>query len=428
MGFEHTFSIPVLLIILGVLICISAFYSASETAMMSVNRYRLRHLADDKNHRGAKGVLGLLKRTDRLLTVILMGNTVANIFASSVATLIGAQIAGESGVLVATISLTLIVLIFCEIGPKTLTAKYPLGYSFFAVIPLRLSLLILYPFVWSGNTIVKLLLMPFKVNISHGKSEELSAEELKHIVSETDDSISAKDEQMLVGILDLVKVNAQDIMIPRAEIVGIDLEDDWQTIYKQLMTSQHTRMPLFSKNLAHVYGILHMRDVLHSFADEALDKDKLIELAHEAYYVPETTRLDQQLLNFQRDQQRVALVVDEYGDIHGLITLEDILEEVIGDFTTNIAETTDYDVTPQEDGSHIVDASIFVRDLNRSLSLNLPTDAAKTLNGLLVIHLDGIPVINTCVEIADCRMEIIKVVDHVVRSVRIYAGNKAATT
>ena len=418
MALTHTFSITELLITLIVLIIISGFFSAAETSMMSVNRYKLRHLANDKHHRGAKRVLSLLKRTDRLLTVMLMGNTVANIFASAVATLIGAQLYGETGVFLATLSLTLIILIFSEIGPKTLMAKYPQPFAFFAAVPIKFSLLVLYPFVWLGNNIVKLLLLPFRINISHGKNDELSADELKHIVSETDESISAKDEQMLVGILELEQLTVQDIMIPRAEIMGINLEDDWQYNLQQLYNSQHTRLPLFSKNLDNVYGIIHLRDVLQAIAENTLNSDKLIELAHEPVYVPEITKLDQQLINFQSQQSRVALVVDEYGEIHGLITLDDILEEVVGNFTTNIAETTDRDIISQEDG-YIIDASIAVRDLNRQLQITLPTDDAKTLNGLIIAYLDTIPNANTCVKINSYRMEIRKVSDGVIRTVKL---------
>jgi Mg2+/Co2+ transporter CorB len=423
MGFEHTFSIPVLLIILLLLIFLSAFFSASETSLMSVNRYKLRHLAEDKDHRGARNVLKLLQRTDKLLTVILMGNTVANIFASSVATLIGAQLYGESGVLIATIFLTLFVLIFAEIGPKTIMARYPQRFSFIAVLPLKLSLLIFYPFVWFGNTVVKLMLLPFRINISQHKIEELSAEELKHIVRETDDSISAKDEQMLMGILELESSSVQDIMIPRAEIIGINLDDDWQVIFKQLMTSQYTRLPLYSDSFENIYGILHLRDVLHAFAESDLDKEKLIELAYDPIYVPETTRLDQQLLNFQRTKRRIALVVDEYGEIHGLVTLEDILEEIVGDFTTNIAETTDNDIIPQTDGSYIVDASVTVREINRHLALELPIGEAKTMNGLIIVYLDGIPHSGTCLQIKNCRMEIIKVAENKIIAIKIYPLN-----
>lgn len=419
MALEHIFSIPELLITLIALIIVSAFYSASETSMMSVNRYRLRHLAEDKNHRGAKRVLKLLKRTDKLLTVVLMGNTVANIFASAVATLIGAQLYGEKGVFIATVSLTLIILIFSEIGPKTIMAKYPQRFAFFAAFPLKFSLIIFYPFVWLGNSIVRLILIPFGINITHTKNEELSSEELKHIVSETDDSISAKDEQMLVGIIELEKLTVQDIMIPRAEMMGIDLEDDWQDILKQLINSQHTRLPLYSKSYENIYGILHLRDVFNAFASNKLTKDELINLADEAHYVPETTHLDRQLLSFQNQQSRVALVVDEYGDIHGLITLEDLLEEVVGNFTTNFAETTDQDIIIQDD-YYIIDASVTIRDLNRQLKTHLPTNLGKTLNGLIIAYLDTIPNPNTSVNIDNHHIEITKVTDGVIKTVKMH--------
>jgi Mg2+/Co2+ transporter CorB len=419
MNLSHLFSLSTLIIMLIALIIISAFYSASETAMMTVNRYKLRHLAEDKNHRAAKRVLHLLSRTDRLLTVILLGNTVSNIFASAVATLIGAQLYGEHGIFIATVLLTFIVLICAEIGPKTLTARYPQGYSFFASIPLTLSLYILYPFVWLGNNIVRLALLPFGINISQNKQEELSSDELRHIVHETDDTISAKDEQMLVGVLELANVNVQDIMIPRAEITGINLEDEWQTIQKLLYNSQHTRLPLFSRTLDNIHGMLHMRDVLRASSEMELNKDLLLNLAQKAYFVPETGRLAQQLINFQKHHTRTALVVDEYGEVHGLITLDDILEEVVGDYTSNIAETTDADISLQADGSYIVDGSVSVRELNRTLSLTLPTNTAITLNGLIIAYLDGIPSGSTCVKIAGIPLEVIKVADNVIKTVRV---------
>lgn len=424
----QTLSLPVLIGILAVLIIISIFFSASETSMMAVNRYKLRHLADDKHHRGAKRVLALLARTDKLLSVILIGNTVANIFASAVATLIGAQLYGETGVLIATVCLTLIILLFSEIGPKSIMAKYPQNYALFAAIPLKVASYLFYPLVLLGNGLVRFVLKPFKINISHAHREELSAEELKHIVRETDASISIKDEQMLVGILELDKITVQDIMIPRAEIIGINLEDDWNVIFKQIMSSHHTRLPLYSKNLGNVYGILHMRDLLSAFANGDLNKDKLTELASEAHFAPETTRLDQQLIQFQKRQLRIAFVVDEYGEIHGLITLDDILEEVVGDYTTNIAETTDTDIIPQEDGSYIIDGSIMLRDLNRSLQIKLPTDQGRTLNGLITSYLDEIPSNGVCLCIADYRMEVIKVSESLVKTVKLYPIQSAAST
>ena len=420
MQIEYAFSLSTLIIVLLALILISAFFSSSETALMVINRYKLRHLAKNKHHRGAYRVLKLLTRTDRLLSVILIGNTIANICASVVATLIGAHFYGDKGILIATVVLTLIVLIFAEIGPKTLAARYAQRYALIVSLPLYGALYLLYPLVWLGNTIVKILLLPLKINISKTKVDELSPEELKSIVNEPGTDISRKDQEMLVGILELESVTAEDIMIPRAEIVGIDLEDNWQDIMQQLMSSQHTRLPLYEHDLNHLHGMLHLRDILHALAQGNLNKEILSSLVQENYFVPETITLNRQLLNFQKNNSRSALVVDEYGELQGLITLEDILEEVIGNFTTDISETTDIDITRQTNGSYIVDGSVTIRELNRKLKWQLPNKHAKTLNGLVTATLDGIPNVGTCVKINGYPIEVLKIKDNIIKTLKVF--------
>ena len=335
------------------------------------------------------------------------------------ATIIGAALYGEKGILIATITLTLIVLIFSEIGPKTLAARFAQRYALLVSLPLYISLYLLYPLVWLGNNIVKLLLSPWKINTNNNKIDELSPEELKSIVNEPGTDISTKDQEMLVAILELESATAEDIMIPRTEIVGINLEDNWQDIMQQLMTSQHTRLPLYEHDLEHLHGMLHLRDVLHALAQGQLNKEILLSLAQENYFVPETTSLNKQLLNFQRNQSRTALVVDEYGELQGLITLEDILEEVIGNFTTDISETTEIDISEQSDGSYIVDGSVTIREINRKLKWKLPSKTTKTLNGLIIATLDNIPNVGTCVKINHYVIEVLQVKDNAIKTLRI---------
>ena len=415
----HHFSLTTLFIALLILILISAFFSSSETGMIALNRYKLRHLAKSKKHRAANRALTLLTRTDRLLSVILIGNTIANICASVVATLIGAALYGDKGILIATIILTLIILIFAEIGPKTIAARYAQQYALLISLPLQFSLYLLYPLMWIGNNIVKLLLLPLKINISKTKVEQLSPEELKSIVNEPGTDLSSKDQAMLVGILELENVTAEDIMIPYTEIIGINLKNDWQDIMQQLTTSQHTRLPLYEQDLEHLHGVLHLRDVLHALAQGEINKETLLSLAQEAYFVPETTSLNKQLLNFQKNNSRIALVVDEYGELQGLITLEDILEEVVGNFTTNISATTNIDIAKQVDGSYIIDGSITIREINRELGWQLPNKQAKTLSGLVTAILDGIPNVGTCVKINNYPIEVLQIKDNIIKTLKV---------
>jgi Mg2+/Co2+ transporter CorB len=416
---DSNFSLPFLIISLIALILVSAFFSSSETSMMSLNRYKLRHLAKDKQHKGAKRVLKLLQRTDKLLTVILLGNTFANILASAVATIIAVNFYGDKGVLISTIALTFVVLIFAEIAPKTLAARYPQRYAIFISWPLKIILLLLYPLVGRGNGSVKGLLLTFKINISKHRSDMLNPDELKSIVSDAA-AISDKHKEMLVNILDLEKVSAEDLMVPKAEIIGIDLNDDWQDIMKQLINSQHTRLPLYEQSLSQLQGIVHVRDVLHLLAHEELNKDSLIRIAVEAYFIPETTPLNKQLLNFQKNQARIAMVVDEYGSIQGLLALDDILEEIVGEFTTNFIDSTELDIYHQDDGSYIIDGSASIRDLNRELNWQLPTEHGKTLSGLITAIYDDIPNNGSCIRIDSYGIEILQVRDNRVRNAKVF--------
>jgi Mg2+/Co2+ transporter CorB len=418
--FENILSLPSLFIILIALLFISAFFSCSETCMMAINRYKLRHLASEQHHRKAKWVLGLLEHTDKLLAVILIGNTFANIFASAIATLIGARLYGEKGIFFTTIVLTLIVLIFAEIGPKTLAARNPQRYAFLVVAPLRVALWVLYPLVWLSNLAVKVVLFPLRATLGKVHGESLNTAELKSIVTESGHHISAKDQEMLVSILDLEQVSVEDLMVPRSEIIGIDLADEWQDIMTQLTSSQHTLLPVYENELNTIHGIVHMRDVLHLLAEQRLTKESLLTIVLEAYFIPEKTSVNRQLLNFQKHKTRIAFVVDEYGDIQGLLTLEDILEEVVGEFTTDISDTTDIDIYPQEDSSYIIDGGTSLRELNRQLKFTLPTDKAKTLSGLIIAMLDDIPTVGTCMKINGYPLEVLQVKDNRVKTIKLF--------
>ncbi|MBL4899669.1 MAG: HlyC/CorC family transporter, partial [Colwellia sp.] len=387
---EHI-STQMLFISLGILILISAYFSGSETGMMSLNRYRLRHLEKEK-HKGAQRVSKLLKRPDRLIGLILIGNNLVNIAAASIATVIGIRYFGDVyGMLVSTIVLTLVILIFAEVTPKTLAALYPEKIAFPSSILLTVLLKILLPLVIAVNWITNGILMLLGINSEQREQHSLSSEELRTVVNESGGLLHAQDQSMLMSILDLEKVSVEDIMIPRSELVGIDVNDDWKRILKQLTQANHTRVLLYRDNIDDVVGYIHARDALKLLSKSQFTKATLLRAVRELYFIPEGTPLNIQLLKFQHAKERLGLVVDEYGDIQGLVTLEDILEEIVGDFTTTMTPTPSEEVTLQPDGSYLVDGSASIRDINKEMSWRLPTDGPKTLNGLIIEHLEDIP-------------------------------------
>jgi Mg2+/Co2+ transporter CorB len=411
-------STEMLFAILGILIILSAYFSGSETGIMSLNRYRLRHL-EKQNHQGAKRVSKLLERPDRLIGLILIGNNLVNIAASAIATIIGLRLFGDMGVLVATVALTLVVLIFSEVTPKTLAALYPEKIAFPSSIILSFLLKLLFPFVVAVNWITNGLLLLIGVSSEQRVHHSLSSEELRTVVNDSGAMLPERDQNMLVGILDLEKVTVEDIMIPRNELVGIDINEDWKKIQKQLAQSNHTRVLLYRDNMDDVVGYIHLRDALKLLFKNQFTKTTLIRAIKELYFIPEGTTLNVQLLKFQHAKERLGLVVDEYGDIQGLVTLEDILEEVVGDFTTTMTPTTSEEVNAQPDGSYLVDGSATVRDINKEMTWNFPTDGPKTLNGLIIEYLEDIPEANLSVRIAGYPLEIVDVSDNMIKTVRI---------
>lgn len=402
---------------LTVLLFLSAFFSSAETGLLTLNRYRLRHLVKIK-HRGAMRAHALLLRTDRLIGLILLGNNFVNNSAAVIAGLIGLKLSGDAGVAIATGLFTVVMLIFAEVAPKTLAAQHPERIAFPAAYVLGPLLRVSYPLVWLVSTLANGLLRVFGISATKGEGQHLSHEELRTVVNEAGALIPQRHQKMLLGILDLEKVTVEDVMIPRNEITGIDLHDEWSDIVTQITSCPHTRLVLHRGGVENVIGLLHLRDALRLLARDALDKESLVSVTQEPYFVPLTTPLNTQMLNFQRQKERVGLVVNEYGDIQGLVTLEDILEEIVGEFTTGPL-TGIKEVRPQGDGSYLVDGSVTLRDLNRLLHWQLPTDGPKTLNGLILDYLEAMPEPGTSLRIGNYLIEIVQITASAVKTLTI---------
>lgn len=385
---------------------------------MAANRYRLRHKARMKKSYAIR-LLKLLKRPDRLLGVILIGNTFANILASSLATLIAFHFWGDNGALLSAILLTFIILIFAEIAPKTFAAIYPDQVARWVVYPVQIILNLFYPAVWLANTVTNGLLRLFRVNVNAYSVEPLSREELRSVVYDTTGKISRQYQNMLLSILDLSKLTVDDVMIPRHDIVGIDIDQPWNVIVAQINRFHQDWLPVFHQNVNQIVGVLYTRDVLRLLlAQNTLDKALLQKFVQEPYFVPVGTALNVQLAYFQQSHDKVAFVVDEYGEIQGLLTLNDILEEIVGDFTSTVASGKRLQL--QEDGSYLVDGAMTVREFNRATEWELPLRAPRTLSGLIIEYLEALPHSATAVLIAGYPIEIIQVKENRVKLARVF--------
>ena len=357
----------------------------------------------------------LLQRPDQLIGVILIGNNFVNILASSIATVIATRLWGDAGIAIATGLLTFVILIFAEVTPKTLAANYPEKIAFPAAFILTPLLRVIYPLVWIVNLISNSLLRLFGVTDSDSETDNLSREELRTLVHESGTRIPFRHRQMLLSILDLEQVTVEDIMIPRSEIYGIDIEDDIQQIVEQLKAAQHTRLPVYRGDIINVIGILHVRNVAKVLSQEDVNKAVILQNSRDPYFIPEGTSLNTQLVNFQSSKRRIGIVVDEYGDVQGLATLEDILEEIVGEFTTDIA-TTSPDITALDENSFLINGTATIRTINKILGWSLPTNGPKTLNGLIMEALETIPEYPTCLILWGYNVEIKQVKDNVVKS------------
>jgi Mg2+/Co2+ transporter CorB len=406
-------------------VVLSAFFSSTETALMSVNRYRLRNLARHGNL-AARLTERLLSRPDRLIGVILLGNTLSNVAAASIVTLLTLEYLGERWLAAATGALTIVLLLLSEVGPKTYGALHAERLALPAAYVYRPLLLLCYPIVWAINLFTNALLRLVGVSAAQVASHSLSADELRTAVAEAGSLIPLKHQQMLVNILDLERITVEEIMVPRNDVTGIDLNDDWERNLAALRDSQHTRLPVYEGDLDHIVGVLHMKRVARELARGSLDRASLEQLARsrEPYYVPEGTTLNQQLVAFQENRRRHAYVVDEYGDVQGLLTIEDILEEIVGEFTT-LPHALRHDLTADEDGSYVASGSSTIRSLNRALGWSLPTSGPKTLNGLILEYLEAIPEPGTALKLHGHPIEVLQTADNAVRTVRIWPEARA---
>jgi len=387
--------------------------------MMALNRYRLRHLIKH-NHRGAIRAGKLLDQPDRLIGLILIGNNLVNFIAASVGTAIAVRLWGNLGFILAAVLLTIIVLVFAEVTPKTIAALYPEKVAYPSSLLLIVLMKVFYPAVWMINKVSNGLVRLCGLKVEGGNSLHLTKEELRTVLDESGGLIPRKRHGMLLNILDLEKATVEDIMVPRNEVVGIDLDDDIAGILETISKSSHTLLPVFKKDLNEVIGFMHMRNMSKLIDIEEINKAELMQLIEEAYFVPESTPLHTQLFKFQNNKKRMAIVVDEYGDVQGIITIEDILEEIVGNFTTNLSEETD-DIHPQPDGTYIIDGTATVREINKALDWDLPIDGPKTLNGLLTEMLEMIPEKNVCVRLPFHCAEILNVQDNAIRTVKMWA-------
>jgi Mg2+/Co2+ transporter CorB len=397
-------SLGLLFAALALLILISAFFSSSETSMMSLNRYRLKHLKGT-GHRGAGRAISLLQRPDRLIGLILIGNNLVNILASAIATVIAIRLYGDAGIAIATLVLTLVILIFAEITPKTIAALHPERVAFPASLILVPLLKLLMPLVLSINWLTNGILKLIGFSPDQTGDDAVSQEELRTIVTESASMIPSRHRRMLVNILDLEQMTVNDIMAPRNEIYGIDIEAPDEAIMRQLKNSEHTRLPIYRDDINQIEGVFHMRNLSQVLDSGRLVRSKLLAAADTAYFIPENTPLNTQLLHFQRQKKRLGMVVDEYGDILGLVALEDILEEIVGEFTSNLVEQNE-EITRHPDGSTTCSGTVSIRDLNRQRRWDLPTDGPKTLSGLALEALEAFPSAQASVRIEGYQLDI----------------------
>ncbi len=406
---------------LAVLLVLSAFFSIAETAMMAFNRYRLKHLVA-RSDSGAARVAELLKRTDRLLGGILIGNTLVIAAASTLSSLVAVRFLGHDKLAYAigTLVISFLIIVFAEITPKVIGATFPERTALILSYPIKLTLRVLDPAAWFVNLFVGPLLWMLRVRTGgNADAPKLSTEEIRTLVLESSSFMPKKHLAILLNLFDVGAVTVQDIMVPRARIESIKLEDDIETIAHQLATSYHQRLPVFRDALGEVVGVLHLRRVLAPLRDGVLDQALLESLVVQPYFVPATTPVLAQLQYFQENRERMALVVDEYGELMGLVTLEDILEEIIGKFTTSLP-TAGGTLAWDERGTAAAEGTTPVRELNRSLGLALPTDGPKTLNGLILEHLQDIPEADVSIKIGNVPMEIVHAQGRTVKTVRIF--------
>ena len=415
---EHVSTTTLIIILIGMIFA-SAYFSGTETSMRTINRYRLRHAAKQGN-RSAKRVEKLLQRPDRLISLVLIGNNLINIVASALATIVGMRLYGDAGVAIATGVLTFVILIFAEVLPKSIAALYPERFAYPSSVLLSPLQKIMLPVVWFFNQITLVFMRIFGIKSPVIQGNAVSKEELRTIVNESKSKLSQRNQNMLISILDLEKVTIGDIMVPRNEIFGIDVNDEWKSIVRQLTHSPHGRIVLYRDTLDDVIGMLRVREAYRLMTEKKeFTKQILIKAADKIYFIPESTPLSLQLVNFQRNNEKAGIVVDEYGEIQGLVTVEDILEEIVGDFTTSMSPSLAEEVIPQKDGSLLVDGTTNIRDINKAFACHLPENEARTINGVIIEELGDLPVVGAKITIDGYEFEVLEVQDNVIKKALI---------
>ena len=385
---------------------------------MAINRYRLKYLAKEKN-RAAIRIEKLLKRPDRLLGIILIGNNFVNILASALTTILFMKLYGDVGVLIGSILLTIVILIFSEVTPKTFAAIKPEPLAFFSSLPLKILQKILFPLVSIINYFSNFLLRFLGINKTENESEDVSPEELKAILETSGDLIPTRYQDMLLSILELDKISIEEVMTQRSEIIGIDLSDDFEEILEQLQKNQVDFLPVFDQNLDDLRGMLDLYGITNFLSLEVKDLDNLVDVSDEAYFIPENTSLSQQLFNFQKERKRVGIVIDEYGSVKGLLSLEDILGEIVGELAKN-NDDSKFEIMEQRDGSFLIDASIPIREINRKLGCDLPLSGPRTLNGLILEQIETIPEANVSINIQNTVIETVLVRNNMIKIARLF--------
>lgn len=413
-----------LIIALVVLVVLSGFFSGSETGMVSLNRYRLRHLAK-KNHKAAIRVERLLSRPDRILGVILIGNTFANVLASAIATVLAVRWAGELGAFLATVILTVVLLVFSETAPKTFAVMQPERVAYPASLILQWLLRIFYPVVWLINMLANGVLRLFHVPLHRRSVEPLNSDELRSVVNEASGKISSSYQEMLLRILDLECETVADVMVPRSEIYGIDVEQPWDKIVERLVNCPHRYAPLYCEHIDQVMGMVSIRHALKRLAAGQLDKHELMQLSKDIYFIPETAPLNKQLVYFQQQEKYVGMVVDEYGDIQGVISLKDIVEEVVGEFEQGMRQGGE-EIQPQSDGSYLLDGGLNLREANRIMGWELPITGPKTLSGLMIEELESMPTSRLCMRISGYPLEVIRLSGKTIQTVRFWPERRVS--
>ncbi len=417
--------IPFQLGILALLLLISGFFSVAETSLMSLNRYRLRHLVKEGN-RGARLASSLLAKTDKLLGVILLCNNFANAASATLVTIITVELFGEGEwvLMIGTLAVTFAILVFSEISPKVIAAAYPEKLGILCSYVLYPLLKLLYPAVWFVNLFVEGLLKLLRVNINFSEStQSLTMDELRSIVTDAGHFMPKKHRTILLNLFDLEKITVDDVMTAHTQVEVIDFDAPIDDILQRISNSHHTRLPAREGDHEEIIGIIHVRKVINQLRsyqqDAEISKEALRDIISDPYFIPSGTPLYTQIQQFQENQERIALVVDEYGEFKGLVTLEDILEEVIGDFTTQSPSRVG-SYRKETDGSWLVDGSSALRDLNKKLNLNFPLDGPRTLNGLILEHFEDIPEPSTSFRINNHTIEIMQTQDRIVKSVKIF--------